>query len=99
MNPAHSIERVGRPPAGMANELEIGLQRDAGTNLILIDRCKQRLRSPDRPVRSDDGLKVAIESLHVRRDVGIGERNAELVMWPSVGETDELEATIGIIVD
>src|SRR6185295_10852108 len=83
----------------MHNELEVGLKRPSGPHLILIDRSEKTFEAARGPGGRRQPLKVEIECMRPRRYVSVGGRDAELILWPPLRKTDELDPGVCVIVD
>ncbi|MEH2560837.1 hypothetical protein V1289_000464 [Bradyrhizobium sp. AZCC 2289] len=90
---------IRRTPARMADELKIGLQRPAGTELILINRRQQSFGTAQRPGRSIELREIRIEGSRSSGDPCEGASDSELVVRPSVLKPDELDAGVAVKVD
>jgi len=76
---------IGGSAARPEDVLIIRQQVEARFDLVEIRRCKQRLGRPDRPVwLACEERVVAIERLCAFGDVGVADRDAELVVLPLV---------------
>ena len=75
----------------MHDELEVGLNRPPGADLILIDRGEKTFEASRGPGGRHQFLKVEIERTRPRRDVRVGSDNTELVLGPPVRKADEFD--------
>ena len=98
-HPRHVAYWIRRAAARVPDILDVRLQSEATPNFVLVDRGQKRLRRPDRPGRSVQGLEIAIESLRLRRHVRVGDGQAKLVVRPRLLKTDQLQAAVGVEVD
>jgi hypothetical protein len=83
----------------MHDELDVGLNRPSGLDLILINGCDETFEAARGPGGRRQSLKVEIKCSRPRRDVSIGGGNTKFVLWPPVRKTDEFNAGVCVIVD
>lgn len=92
-------QRVRRAPAWPNDVLKIRLKAQTRFDLILVCGGDHRLRRPTWPRRRIETSEVPIQCLGFRRNMGVSDCHADLVIRPSVGRADPFDPAIGVEIE